>query len=68
MTDIHISAAEADKIVQAIVAASGVLNEEVIGEEFDDADVMIDGKSTSVRAIDDRLLAAVRAIRSKQGR
>lgn len=66
--EIQISAAEADKIVKAITMSSQVLNAAVIGEDNEDAGIHIDGNYHSVRAIDDRLLAAVRIIRSKQGR
>ncbi|WEJ32740.1 hypothetical protein [Devosia sp. SD17-2] len=68
MNMITLSPAEAEKIVKAIVMASDVLNKAVIGDEFEDADVTVGGKKTSARAIDDGLLAAVRIIRSKQGR
>lgn len=68
MTAITITAAEAEKIVAAIVNASRVLNDHVIGPDAEDAEVTLGMMTTSVRAIDNGLFAACRIIREKQGR
>lgn len=69
MSKIAITEKEADDIVHAIIMASHVLNHDVIGDDYEDADVNIgDGRLMSARSIDDGLLVAVRIIRSKQER
>lgn len=68
MSTITLTAAEAEKIVAAIVNASQVLNDSVIGPDAEDAHIKMGMMTVSVRDIDNGLFAAARIIRAKQGR